>query len=37
MNWFNGLKMPSIVIKRLDGQYDTVKTFNYNDFKQNLG
>ncbi|MCU7834699.1 MAG: carboxynorspermidine decarboxylase [gamma proteobacterium symbiont of Taylorina sp.] len=37
MNWFNGLKMPSIVIKRLDGQYDTVKTFNYSDFKQNLG
>ena len=37
MNWFNGLKMPSIIIKRLDGQYDTVKTFNYNDFKQNLG
>ncbi len=37
MNWFNGLKMPSIVIKRLDGQYDIVKTFNYSDFKQNLG
>ncbi len=37
MNWFNGLKMPSIIIKSLDGQYNTVKTFNYNDFKQNLG
>jgi len=23
MNWFNGLKMPSIMIRRLDGQYDT--------------
>jgi carboxynorspermidine decarboxylase len=37
MNWFNGLKMPSIIIKRLGGQYDTVKTFNYSDFKKNLG
>ncbi len=37
MNWFNGLKMPSIIIKRLNGQYDTVKAFSYNDFKQNLG
>ena len=41
-NWFNGLKIPSIVIKRLDGrsidgQYETVKTFNYQDFKNNLG
>jgi carboxynorspermidine decarboxylase len=37
MNWFNGLKMPSIMIKRLDGQYDLVKTFGYKDFKYNLG
>lgn len=37
MNWFNGLQMPSIIIKRLDGRYDTVKTFGYQDFKQNLG
>ena len=37
MNWFNGLKMPSIIIRRLNGQYDMVKTFNYSDFKQNLG
>ncbi len=36
-NWFNGLKMPSIIIKRLDGQYETVKTFNYHDFKNSLG
>ena len=33
MNWFNGLKMPSILIKRLGGQYETVKTFDYQDFK----
>lgn len=37
MNWFNGLKMPSILIKRLDGEYETVKTFDYQDFKNNLG
>jgi len=36
-NWFNGLRIPSIVVKRLDGQYDTVKTFNYQDFKNNVG
>jgi carboxynorspermidine decarboxylase len=35
-NWFNGLKMPSIVIKRLDGSYEVVRTFNYDDFKNNL-
>jgi carboxynorspermidine decarboxylase len=35
-NWFNGLKMPSIVVKRLNGSYDVVRTFDYNDFKNNL-
>jgi len=37
MNWFNGLNMPSIIIKRLDGSYETVKNFSYQDFKNNLG
>ncbi len=37
MNWFNGLRMPSIVIKRLNGDYEQVKNFDYHDFKQNLG
>uniref|UniRef100_UPI004057A014 carboxynorspermidine decarboxylase n=1 Tax=Candidatus Electrothrix sp. TaxID=2170559 RepID=UPI004057A014 len=37
MNWFNGLNMPSIIIKRLDGSYETVKSFSYQDFKNNLG
>jgi carboxynorspermidine decarboxylase len=35
-NWFNGLKMPSIVVKRLDGSFDVVKTFGYEDFKNSL-
>lgn len=37
MNWFNGLQMPSIIIKRLDGCYENVKSFVYQDFKKNLG
>jgi len=36
-NWFNGLQMPSIVVKRHDGRIDIVKIFNYNDFKNSLG
>ncbi len=35
-NWFNGLQMPSIVVKRLDGTYETVRAFKYNDFVNNL-
>ncbi|MDR0485464.1 MAG: carboxynorspermidine decarboxylase [Elusimicrobiota bacterium] len=35
-NWFNGVKMPSIAIKRLNGKIETVKTFDYEDFKNAL-
>jgi carboxynorspermidine decarboxylase len=35
-NWFNGLQMPSIVIKRLDGKLDVVRTFDYKDFVHSL-
>jgi carboxynorspermidine decarboxylase len=35
-NWFNGLKMPSIVVKRLDGKMEIIKKFLYNDFLKNL-
>jgi len=35
-NWFNGLKMPSIVIKRLNGKLDLVQESNYNNFKNSL-
>ncbi|MFC1698850.1 carboxynorspermidine decarboxylase [Candidatus Omnitrophota bacterium] len=31
-NWFNGLQMPAIVIKRLNGKVDVVRRFNYRDF-----
>ncbi len=35
-NWFNGLKMPSIAIKRLDGSLDVVRKFDYIDYLNNL-
>jgi carboxynorspermidine decarboxylase len=35
-NWFNGIKMPSIVIKRLNGKMEIVKQFLYDDFLSDL-
>lgn len=35
-NWFNGLTMPSIVIKRLNGKIDVVRRFGYKDFINSL-
>ncbi|OGR89577.1 MAG: carboxynorspermidine decarboxylase [Elusimicrobia bacterium RIFCSPLOWO2_01_FULL_60_11] len=35
-NWFNGLQMPSIVVKRLNGRLERVKKFTYEDFKGGL-
>ena len=35
-NWFNGLKMPSIAVKRLNGKVDLVRRFNYRDFLKSL-
>lgn len=35
-NWFNGVKMPSIAIRQLDGTIELVREFDYNDFVQNL-
>lgn len=35
-NWFNGVQMPSIVIKTLDGHYQVVRVFDYQDFKDSL-
>lgn len=32
-NWFNGLQMPSIAIKRLNGKVELIKKFTYKDFK----
>lgn len=35
-NWFNGLPMPSIVVKRLDGSLKVVRQFSYEDFVGSL-
>ena len=35
-NWFNGVKMPSIAIKELDGSIKPIREFGYQDFVDNL-
>lgn len=35
-NWFNGLPMPSILVKRLDGTVEIIREFGYSDFLSNL-
>ena len=35
-NWFNGLPMPAIVVRRLDGSSEVVRRFDYNDYVTSL-
>ncbi len=35
-NWFNGVKMPAIAIKELDGSFRTVREFDFVDYQQSL-
>lgn len=35
-NWFNGLRMPSIVVKRLNGDIELIRKFSYNDYIKSL-
>jgi len=35
-NWFNGLQMPAIAVRRLDDRIEVVRSFSYNDFVTNL-
>ena len=35
-NWFNGVQMPSIAIRELDGTERLVRSFGYDDFVSNL-
>ncbi len=35
-NWFNGLQMPSIAVRRLDDTVEVVRKFSYGDFLNNL-
>ncbi len=36
-NWFNGVKMPSIVVKELDGSLTVAREFGYADYRDSLG
>ncbi|WP_435164728.1 carboxynorspermidine decarboxylase [Falsirhodobacter sp. 1013] len=36
-NWFNGVKMPSIVVRELDGTERVVREFGYADYESSLG
>lgn len=36
-NWFNGVKMPSIVIRELDGSLTVAREFTYDDYRSSLG
>jgi carboxynorspermidine decarboxylase len=36
LNWFNGLKMPSIYCERQDGRIEKLNEFDYQDFKRSL-
>jgi carboxynorspermidine decarboxylase len=35
-NWFNGVQMPSIAIRELDGSIRTVREFSYTDYEHSL-
>ena len=35
-NWFNGVKMPTIAVKELDGTIRAVRDFTYSDYEQSL-
>jgi len=35
-NWFNGLPMPAICVRRLDGRVRMVRKFGYNDYIESL-
>jgi len=37
LNWFNGLKMPSIYYQRTTGKIELLNAFSYQDFKASLG
>ncbi|MDH2326662.1 carboxynorspermidine decarboxylase [Cereibacter sp. SYSU M97828] len=36
-NWFNGVKMPSIVVRELDGTLRTAREFGFADYASSLG
>lgn len=36
-NWFNGVAMPAIAVKELDGHTRVVREFGYQDYVDSLG
>ncbi len=36
LNWFNGLRMPSVYCQRVDGEIQLLNQFDYDDFKRSL-
>ncbi|MFA0413901.1 carboxynorspermidine decarboxylase [Vibrio renipiscarius] len=36
LNWFNGLRMPSVYCQRSHGEVDKINEFDYSDFKRTL-
>ena len=36
LNWFNGLRMPSVYCQRSNGEVDKINEFDYSDFKRTL-
>ena len=35
-NWFNGVAMPAVAVRRLDGRVDVVRQFTYDDYTSSL-
>ena len=35
-NWFNGVPMPSIVVRRLNGEVELVRSFSYEEYRDSL-
>jgi carboxynorspermidine decarboxylase len=35
-NWFNGVAMPSIAVRRLNGSVELIRSFGYQDYMSNL-
>jgi carboxynorspermidine decarboxylase len=36
LNWFNGLRMPSVYCRRVNGEIEQINQFGYDDFKRSL-
>jgi carboxynorspermidine decarboxylase len=35
-NWFNGVPMPSIAVRRLNGDVELIRSFGYEDYECSL-